>query len=186
MQKCFRFAVVVLKSHLIILTPLVTQREACLGKQQLQETGIHQTPFGLGRANRLLREVPGRAFMKPAEVILEQCLGMSYKGAVVPGQQSADEGFRNGGSHFCCAFRHPDERRAVVDAWESTTTDVLGQNANLRCWGHVSTQAAWQAALLPQVLVGSPIAMASHWLPGPSAVLMLGLANCKIRSLLKN
>lgn len=124
--------------------------------------------------------------MKPAEVILEQCLGMSYKGAVVPGQQSADEGFRNGGSHFCCAFRHPDERRAVVDAWESTTTDVLGQNAILRCWGHVSTQAAWQAAVLPQVLVGSPIAMASHWLPGPSAVLMLGLANCKIRSLLKN
>lgn len=74
---------------------------------------------------------------------------------MVPGQQSANEGFRKGGSLFCCAFRHPDERKAVVDAWESTTTDVLGQNANLRCQGHVSTQAAWQAALLPRVLVGS-------------------------------
>lgn len=73
----------------------------------------------------------------------------------VPAEKSPDEGRGKDRSQCCCAFRHPAEPKAVLDAWESTLTDAPRRNAD-RLWrSHVSAQAAPRAALSPRVLVGS-------------------------------
>lgn len=140
----------------MFLTSPVPQRKACFGGQQLQKAGIHQTHFRLWRCKQAFTWSTRKSIYETRGGQSGEVFGnkLQRSSAAVPVQKSPYEGFGKDRSQLCCAFRHPDEWKAVLDAWKSMLTDVLWCNVNLLCWGHVSRQAAQRTTLLPQVLVG--------------------------------
>lgn len=169
----------------MFLTSSILQGKACLGEQQLQTIGIHQTCFRLWRCKQ--------AFIwSTSKGIYDTCGGQSGEvfgnelprsSAAVPVQKSPDEGFGKDRSWFCCVFRHTDEWKTALDAWGSTLTDVLCCSVNGLLGPRQHPGSSTSCSFAP----GFGRFLPSQWhltgCPVPSAALMFRSANCKTRSL---